>query len=58
MTNYTSDNGAIAFGDPFELIKRKEAKIEADRVRNKINKAKYKAKGDIKARKEMHTKFG
>lgn len=56
MTNYTSDNGAIAFGDPFELIKKKETKMAADRARNKANRAK--AKGDIKARKAMHTKFG
>lgn len=55
MTNYTSDNGAIAFGDPMDAIRKREEKKDASRIRStKIRKR----KGDIKARKAMHTKFG
>lgn len=56
--SYTSDNGDIAFGDPIEVLQKKYNKKAADKVKNDRNNAKRKAKGDIKARKEMHTKFG
>ena len=56
--SYTSDNADIAFGDPLAVLKKKYDKKAKDKVKNDRNNAKRKRKGDIKARKAMHTKFG
>jgi len=56
MTTYIGDNGAIAFGNPMDLILAREEKHRRNKIKNDICNKKRKSKG--KSNRHMHTKFG